>query len=505
MGARHLPRLALACAACLAVGGCGSNAPAEISTPTAYQSAIPVPATTSAQQLLDWPEFGLDPQRSDSSERATGITAANLAGLRRITVQVGGTVDSSPIYLHRALVAGAPHNVTIVTTTYGKTVAIDADSGRVLWTFTPPGYHGWAGSSQITTTSPVADPNRQFVYAASPNGLIHKLAVADGSEARSGSWPASVTHDAGHEKLAAALNIDGADVLAATGGYFGDAPPYQGHVILIDRSSGRLQGVFNTLCANRRQLITPSSCGASDSAILSRGGAVVEPGGARILISTGNGPWNGTTNFGDSVLELSFPGLTLRQSFTPVDEEHLSVTDTDLGSSAPALLGADRVVVAGKDGIIRVLALSRLDGHPGAGGVGRHHRLGGELQALGVPGGSELFTAPAIWRRGTVTTVFVADEGGTAAYVLRGGRLLRAWQSSTAGTSPVMAGGLLYVYEPSGGGIYVYHPGSPRPIAKLEGSAGHWNSPIVVDGHIVEPEGNANDHRLGGTLELFTR
>jgi hypothetical protein len=505
MGARHLPRLALACAACLAVGGCGSNAPAEISTPTAYQSAIPVPATTSAQQLLDWPEFGLDPQRSDSSERATGITAANLAGLRRITVQVGGTVDSSPIYLHRALVAGAPHNVTIVTTTYGKTVAIDADSGRVLWTFTPPGYHGWAGSSQITTTSPVADPNRQFVYAASPNGLIHKLAVADGSEARSGSWPASVTHDAGHEKLAAALNIDGADVLAATGGYFGDAPPYQGHVILIDRSSGRLEGVFNTLCANRRQLITPSSCGASDSAILSRGGAVVEPGGARILISTGNGPWNGTTNFGDSVLELSFPGLTLRQSFTPVDEEHLSVTDTDLGSSAPALLGADRVVVAGKDGIIRVLALSRLDGHPGAGGVGRHHRLGGELQALGVPGGSELFTAPAIWRRGTVTTVFVADEGGTAAYVLRGGRLLRAWQSSTAGTSPVMAGGLLYVYEPSGGGIYVYHPGSPRPIAKLEGSAGHWNSPIVVDGHIVEPEGNANDHRLGGTLELFTR
>jgi PQQ-like domain len=505
MGARHLTRLALACAACLAAGACGSNAPAEVSTPTAYQSAIPTPATTSAQQLLDWPEFGLDPQRSDSSERATGITAASLAGLRRITVQVDGTVDSSPIYLHAALVAGAAHNVTVVTTTYGKTVAIDADSGRVLWTFTPPGYHGWAGSSQITTTSPIADPDRRFVYAASPNGLIHKLALADGSEARSGSWPVSVTHDAGHEKLAAALNIDGADVLAATGGYFGDAPPYQGHVILIDRSSGRVQGAFNTLCANRRQVITPSSCGASDSAILSRGGAVVEPGGGRILISTGNGPWNGTTNFGDSVLELTFPGLSLRQSFTPVDQEHLNVTDTDLGSSAPALLGADRVVIAGKDGIMRVLALSRLDGHPAAGGVGRHHRLGGELQRLGVPGGNELFTAPAIWRRGAATTMFVADEGGTAAYVLRGGRLLQAWQNSNAGTSPVMAGGLLYVYEPSGGGIYVYHPGSPRPIAKLEGSSGHWNSPIVVDGHIVEPEGNVNDHRLGGTLELFTR
>jgi hypothetical protein len=504
MGARHLTRLAFACAACLAVGACGSSAPAEVSTPIAHQSAIPTPAS-STQQLLDWPEFGLDPQRSDSSERATGITAANLAHLRRITVQVGGTVDSSPIYLHRVLVGAAAHNVTIVTTTYGKTVAIDADNGRVLWTFTPPGYHGWAGSSQITTTSPVADPDRRFVYAASPNGLIHKLALADGSEDRSGSWPVSVTHDAGHEKLAAALNIDGPDVLAATGGYYGDAPPYQGHLILIDRSSASVRAVFNTLCANRRQVITPSSCRASDSAIWARSGAVVEPGGGRILISTGNGPWNGTTNFGDSVLELSFPGLSLLQSFTPVDEEHLNKADTDLGSSAPALLGADRTAIAGKDGIMRVLALSRLDGHPPAGGVGRHHRLGGELQRLGIPGGGELFTAPAVWKSGGVTTAFVADENGTAAYVLRGGRLFRAWQNSKAGTSPVMAGGLLYVYEPSGGGIYVYHPGSPRPIAKLEGSSGHWNSPIVVDGHVVEPEGNANDHKLDGTLELFMR
>jgi hypothetical protein len=50
----------------------------------------------------------------------------------------------------------------------------------------------------------------------------------------------------------------------------------------------------------------------------------------------------------------------------------------------------------------------------------------------------------------------------------------------------------------------VYHPGSPRPIAKLAGGSGHWNSPIVVDGHVLEPEGNANDHKLYGTLEIFS-
>jgi hypothetical protein len=161
--------------------------------------------------------------------------------------------------------------------------------------------------------------------------------------------------------------------------------------------------VFNTLCANRRALIVPSSCSASDSAILSRGGPVVEPGGGRILIDTGNGPWNGSTDFGDSVIKLTFPALKLRQSFTPVDQEHLNDSDTDLGSSAPALLGGDRIVLGDKDGIMRMLQLSRLDGHPPT----APRTLGGEVQQLEIPGGGELFTAPAVWRRGGRTTTFV--------------------------------------------------------------------------------------------------
>jgi hypothetical protein len=453
-----------------------------------------------ARRLLDWPEFGLNPQRTDSSEDATGITSANVAHLRQMKLSLAGTVDSSPVYLHGVSVGGTPHNVVVVTTTYGKTLAIDADSGHTLWTFTPPGYDRWAGSAQITVSSPLSDPDRQWVYAASPNGLIHKLSLANGSEDRSGAWPVSVTHDATHEKLGAALNIDGPDLVVATSGYFGDAPPYQGHVVLIDRTSGQIKAVFNTLCSDRHRLIVPSSCSASDSAILSRSGVVVEPGGGRLLLDTGNGPWNGSNNFGDSVLQLTFPGLKLRQAYTPTNQDSLNSSDTDLGSSAPALLGENRIVLAGKDGIMRVLDLSRLNGHPPF----SRHVLGGEVQKLEIPGGGQLFTAPAIWRRGGRTTMFVSGENGTAAYVMRRGRLYQAWQNGTPGTSPVMTGGLLYVYDPSAGGIYVYRPGSPRPIAKLPGASGHWNSPIVADGHVIEPEGNANDHSLNGTLEIFS-
>jgi outer membrane protein assembly factor BamB len=516
MHVRRVTSMALAAASSMAVTACGSAVTATLRTPTVSVTAIPVIAHAASAELLDWPEFGLDPQRSDVSELASGITAANVAHLRHISVSLPGTVDSSPIYLHDVSVHGAVHNVIVVTTTYGKTIAIDADSGQILWTFTPPGYGRWAGSAQITVASPLADPDRLFVYAASPNGLIHKLSLADGSEDSSGSWPVSITREPVHEKLGAALNIDGPDVIAATSGYIGDIPPYQGHVVAIDRASGRLVSVFNTLCANRRELQVPSTCPASDSAILSRGGPVVEPAepgdtrsargpepaSGRILIDTGNGPWNGTTDFGDSVIELTFPSLDLRQSYTPADQEQLNTGDLDLGSSAPALLGEGRVVLAGKDGIMRVLALSRLDGHPPSGA--RLHPLGGEVQRLSIPGGGQLFTAPAVWRRDGHATTFIADEHGTAAYVLHHGRLYQAWENDTPGTSPVMAGGLVYVYEPDDGGIYVYRPSSPRPIAKLAGEPGHWNSPIVVDGHIVEPEGNANAHELTGKLEIFS-
>lgn len=499
-------------AACLALAACGP-APADSTQPnTAPPGAIPNPSTPrspsggsggaharlSTGLLQDWPEFGLDPQRSDTSPLSTGITAANVAQLRHVSVELPGTVDSSPIYLHRVRVAGALHDTVILTTSYGRTLALDAGSGRILWTFTPPGYTRWAGSAQITTASPVADPDRRYVYAASPNGLIHKLSLASGREAR--GWPVSVTRDPTHEKLAAALNLQGRYLLAATGGYYGDAPPYQGHLVAIDRFSGRISSVFNTLCANRRAIIAPSSCPSSDSAILSRGGPVTEPGGTRLLIATGNGPWNGRTDFGDSLIELSFPSLRRLQSYTPVNQAQLNESDTDLGSGSPALLGRGRVLIGGKDSLLRVLSLSRLDGHRPPGRA----RLGGELQRLPLPGGGELFTQPAVWRQGSHTTVFLAGQHATAAYALIRGRLQLAWQNSTPGTSPVMAGGLLYVYDPNRGGIDVYRPTSPHPIAHLPGAPGHWNSPIVADRHVIEPEGDANSHSLNGRIELFS-
>src|SRR5947207_1804813 len=217
----------------------------------------------------DWTRFGWDAGGSNAPPIATGITAANVATLVRQQVAIDGTVDASAIYLHRVPVNGSTHDVFFVTTTYGKTLAIDAQNGAVLWRYTPANYASWAGSAQVTTATPVADPNRQFVYAAAPDGASRQLKVPDGSVV--GTTPIALLP--GREKIASALNYFNGRVIATTTGYIGDAPPYQGHVAVLDGATGNLLSVWNTLCSNRPGLIDPASCSQSGSGIWGRTGA----------------------------------------------------------------------------------------------------------------------------------------------------------------------------------------------------------------------------------------
>ena len=99
--------------------------------------------------------------------------------------------------------------------------------------------------------------------------------------------------------------------------------------------------------------------------------------------------------------------------------------------------------------------------------------------------------------------MFAADNGATAAWKTGNGQLTQIWNNSVGGTSPVVAGGLLYVYNPSGG-LRVYDPSSGTQVANLACGSGHWNSPIVADGRIALPEGNANDHATAGVLDIWT-
>jgi outer membrane protein assembly factor BamB len=480
-------------------GACSGG---ETVTPTA-ETTVRIetePSTTDAAPppvQSGWPTFGFNPARGSAFAGQTGITAGNVGNLERRQVRLPGTADSSPIYLPEL-------EAFVLTTSYGKALAVEAASGKILWTFVPDGIEAWEGTSQITQASPVADPETGFVYSYSPDGRVHKLRAEDGREVRSEGWPVTVTKDPVHEKSAPPLNLAHGLVLLATGGYFGDAPPYQGHVVAIEADSGRIVNVFNTLCSDREGLIEPESCPESGSAIWGRGGVVVEPGTGNLLVSTGNGEWDGSTHWGDSVLELSPDAGRLLQSFTPENEQELDEGDADLSSASPALVplregGRPRFVIqGGKEGILYLLDARRLNGTSSPG------RKGGALATIEAPEGAGVHTAPAVLAQVGRALVFVANSSGTAAYRVSDDppRIERLWENDTAGTSPLLAGGLLYVYDPLGG-LNVYRP-SGELVATLEAGPGHWNSPIVVDGRIALPEGSANEHPTEGILNIYS-
>ena len=449
----------------------------------AGSGAAGVQSTASA----DWTRFGYDASRSSDNPNATGIDTTNVASLVQQQVQLPGTVDSSAVYLKGVTVEGSAHDTLFVTTSYGITLAIDARTGAILWEYTPSSYASVAGSPRITTASPVADPGRKWIYAASPDGKIQKLSVADGSVA----WRVRISKLPIREKISSSLNFAGGHVIATTAG-FEDKAPYQGHVAVIS-PGGRLLYVWNALCSDHTRLLVPSSCPASDAGIWGRGVVVAIPGSGDLLVATGNAPWDGDTNWGDAVVELSSTAKLIG-NYTPTNTARLYNADLDLGSASPVYLTPNLIALGGKDTKIRLLSLARLEGTA-------PHK-GGELQVVSTPSKSKLYAAPAVWRASR-TWLIAADAGATQAWVLHKGRLVPKWSQPNAGTSPMIAGGLLYVYDPTGCGLRVYAPASGVPIATLPAGSGHWNSPIATDGFVALAEGNANAHLTSGVLNIW--
>src|SRR5438093_3445969 len=213
---------------------------------------------------------------------------------------IDGIVDASLIYLRGVQVSGANRDVFFATTSYGKTFAMDANDGKILWTFVWAGFDQTATPREITNSTPTADPNRQFIYAASSDGKIVKLAIADGKAV----WSTPITILPMREKIASPLSYYQGHIIAATAGYIGDAPPYQGHVAVLDAANGQLLHVWNSLCSDRHELLDPASCPAKQSAIWGLAGVVIDPATGDLFISTGNGLWDGKTSWADALIQL---------------------------------------------------------------------------------------------------------------------------------------------------------------------------------------------------------
>lgn len=441
----------------------------------------------------DWPTFGGDNSRSNANMAPTKITPANVGSMVRMQVQVSAPIDAGLIYLKGVQVNGASHDVFFGTTNLGRTVAIDAAAGKVLWEYAPPGFDEAAAMTgaripmgfnvkQITNSTPVADDNRQYIYAADADGKVTKIAIADGKAV----WSTAITKMPNFEKMDSPLSFANGKVIVPTAGYVGDTPPYQGHIAVLDAKTGALEHVWNSLCSDRHELLDPKSCEQGQSAIWGRAGVVHDPATGNLLFATGNGPYDGKNNWGDSLIMLDPMATKMLGNWTTTNNAELNQRDLDMGSTTPALLGDGYMAQGGKDGTIRLVTMDQIKG--------TEPHQGNEVQIVEVPGKGQMLTAPAVAKAGGKTWLFVSASGrgggGTTAWTFEDHKLKEAWKNTTGGNTPFYANGLLYVYTTGqSSGLNVLEAATGKVVATLEAATGHWNSAIVVDDRIALPEG----------------
>jgi hypothetical protein len=479
----------------------------------AYQAApankfVYLPFVEYISPLYDWLQFNGDASHSGSNTLEHILSTANVNGLHLLfQVSLPAVADGTPVYLSNVSTGGGQHNLVFVTTRTGGLAALDASTGAQIWwkpSMAPACKINNGSTDCYTTSSPAIDPNRQYIYSYGLDGYVHKYAVGDGTEVLTGGWPELTSKKVYDEKGSPALSLatakNGTSYLyMANGGYPGDAGNYQGHITAINLSDGS-QKVFNALCSNSTvhfvdsRVTTGKDCYPQvQTAIWARPSVIYDPVNDQIYMSTGNGDYNPSQfDWGETVFALHPDGSGAGNgnpldSYTPTNFQSLTNSDTDLGSTAPALLPANGgkyphlAVQGGKDSILRLLNLDNLSGQ------GQPGKTGGEVFSMSLPVGGQILTQPAVWTNpqdGKVW-VFVSTGSGLAALQLvldgSGNPSLQSQWTAGWGTSPILANGVLY-YARSGL-ISALDPttGSVLWSSNQVGSI-HWQSPVVVNG-----------------------
>src|SRR5258706_14010192 len=99
----------------------------------------------------------------------------------------------------------------------------------------------------MTTTTPYSDAEPRVVYSYALDGKVHKYDAISGKELLDNGWPVTVTTMKDSEKGSSALMAANGLLYVTTASFGGDAPPYPGHLVVIDLTTGPTH-LFNALC-----------------------------------------------------------------------------------------------------------------------------------------------------------------------------------------------------------------------------------------------------------------
>jgi uncharacterized protein (TIGR03437 family) len=312
-----------------------------------------------------------DNDRTNSNPRETILNPSNVntTSFGKIgTFPVDGLIFAQPLYAGGVQIAGkGRRNVVLVVTMHNSVYAIDAEtpqSTNPLWQVNL----GPAVPSSVLNftdilpeigilSTPVIDLTLRVMYVVAdtlesgvPVFRIHALSLADGHEMMNGPTviAATVAGSGLGSGADGKLSFDASLALQRPGlalvngtvyvsfGSHGDKGAYHGWLIGYD-----------ALNLNNRvsQVSTaPNGYGAS---IWQAGRAPAIDSAGSLYVCTGNGDFDGTSNFSNTVLRFSSDNLSVLDWYTPDQWATWTDNDLDMGSSGIILVPNTNLVLTG--------------------------------------------------------------------------------------------------------------------------------------------------------------
>jgi FKBP-type peptidyl-prolyl cis-trans isomerase/outer membrane protein assembly factor BamB len=353
-----------------------------------------VSAIVLASPLVAQTKFGVF-TRNYNNQRSGANTSEKVLNTSNVNARQFGKVFQLPVddqvyagllYAPDVLVRGRKHNLVYVATVNNTVYAFDADApGPPLWyrNFNGTGrptdhrevgqacrnYNDFIGNIGIVGTPVIAPGGTMYFVTRTVEGgntfqRLHAVDIATGRE-RAGSPQVirATVPGIGDDAIGSTVSFNSVtnnqrSALAYADGVvyiawasFCDTRPYHGWMMSYDAATLRPVGVFNTTPNNRESGIWMSGAGpAFDSA-------------GNLYVTTGNGSYDGATEFGEALIKLQKRTLHPLDFFAPSNFNTLNEFDLDFGTQGVTVLpGTNLLVTGGKEGKVYLVDSSAMGG-----------------------------------------------------------------------------------------------------------------------------------------------
>lgn len=384
-------------------------------------SLLALSAAVRAQVNVLTSDYGKE--RTGANLYETQLTVANVTpgsfGLLGI-LPVDGEIFGQPLYVSGVTIPGqGQRNIVFVTTEHNTVYAYDADSaaspalvwnvnlGQAVPSSTLPDIAAQGLFIDVNPeigilSTPAIDLGTGVMYvvaetlaAGGQTFQLHALDLATGQERMNGpvTIAATVAGDGG-----SAVGFDPTQHLQRPGLLLANGAVY------VAFGSHADFGAWHGWVMSYNAADLTNFLGAFATTATGNGGAVWQSGrglagddAGNLYFATGNGDYDGRSNFSESFVKLSGPGAALADWYTPANWQSLSDSDLDI-SAGPAIIPGTHTLIGGDKGgnvyVVNGDAMGHLD-------------PGGAAQVTQAVGGW-IFSL-ALWARPEAAYLYLID------------------------------------------------------------------------------------------------